>query len=72
MITIIRYILQHYILYINTFYQIILYHSFVILYYSKLVKEITYGKLFYAWEVLLAWSCMSKQIFSYILRYIFV
>jgi hypothetical protein len=37
----------------------------VILYYSKLVKEFTYGKLFYAWEVLLAWSRMSKQIFSY-------
>jgi hypothetical protein len=63
MIAIITYILQHYILYINTFYHI--YISLVILYYSKLVKEFTYGKLFYAWEVLLAWSRMSKQIFSY-------
>jgi hypothetical protein len=64
MIAIIMYILQH-ILYINTFYHIYIYHSLVILYYSKLVKEFTYGKLFYAWEVLLAWSHMSKQIFSY-------
>jgi hypothetical protein len=63
MIAIIMYILQHYILYINTF--TIYISCLAILYYSKLVKEFTYGKLFYAWEVLLAWSRMSKQIFSY-------
>jgi hypothetical protein len=66
MIAIIMYILQHYILYINRLpFTIYIYHSLVILYYSKLVKEFAYGKLFYAWEVLLAWSRMSKQIFSY-------